>query len=397
MHKPLSLSRLSYRPRYSKLLASALAPERCASLVVVGSAFLGILGCGGDATTAPRLRTSSQAYWALQLNQHAVNLASQAPYNTIHLTAVPLTAAGTPLLGAGSVHFRTSDSSVTVDSVTGIVTAHFATQLGQPTPVVAVLTLQGVTLADTALIQVTDTVPQRALATFSMQPATGDSAKRSFDWIQKHGLAWPVSASDAGGNVLCNPSQCALQVYYTSSNPNITIGSATGNIQPNDTGQTILRATTWVYGVAKSDSVVFKVGYLLSYTNQMVVTTVSGVPTVMFASAPRQLVLGVGAIVKFQDLSPQQVDVVFDSTTGIDTAGCLSIQETFAHGAQTYAAPTGSGNVPPFGGDTTAVNGISFFQYDADVDLRCRWFRQAGVYRYHSTVFPSDTFTFTIK
>lgn len=400
-------------PSPSPCAPAARHPRRPRVLLVgtLSAGALGGLGCGGDTAMAPPPISPAQAYWALDLSQHAVNLSTQAPYNTLQLTATPLTVSGTPLPGpAGAVQYQGHDSTVTVDA-TGRLTAHFDTQ-GQPTLVAATLTVQGVTHVDTVRIQVTDTIPQHGLATFSMQPAPDDSAKRAFDWLQHNSLIWSVVATDAGSDTICTragfASQCALQVAYSSSDPTVAmIDSTTGLVLfSRKLGTVVFRAETWAYGVAKRDSVRFTVGYRinadLNYqpneANGITVSTV-GVRGALRASFdfPSPLVLGVGALVVFRNQSMHPLDVVFDHTDGVDTASCLSLEQYFLNNQfPVFAPPTGGGTIAPFGGDTTWMVGRSNFQFDWDQDNRCRRFRVAGVYHYHTSVLPSDTNTLII-
>lgn len=343
----------------------------------------GVLSCGGDANTAPAPRSAGQAYWALHLNQHAINLALTPPYDTVHLTATPVTVTGTPLTNAGGVTFQATDSNVTVDS-NGVVTAHFVTP-GQPTSVIATLTTQGVTLHDTAFIQVTETVPPAMLATFSMQPAPGDSAKRSIDSTD---YMWPVTATDAAHDTICNVNACSIQVYYSSSDPLIArIDRQTGEVGANDTGHVVFTATTLAYGVAMQDSVRFTVGYKLSYNIDLALAMVLGVLTLTFG-APKKLILGVGAVVTFCNQSPQPVDIVFDNPAAVDSASC--VVPGYAEGP-----PTGPGNITAFGGDTT--RDYPSIPYSNLNDCRARRFLVPGVYRYHSSLFPSDTYEIDVK
>jgi hypothetical protein len=166
-------------------------------------------------------------YWALQLNQHAVQLALTPGFNTVQLTATPVNAAGTPLSGLGPVTYTATDTTVTV-SPTGLVTARLVTQPGVVTRVKASLQAQNMTLTDVVRIQITDTVPQHLLSTFSMQPAAGDSAKRSLDYDQ---FPWPARAFNTAGDTVCGSAACSLLVSYTSSNPKVaTIVQESGTI-----------------------------------------------------------------------------------------------------------------------------------------------------------------------
>src|ERR1700679_470122 len=61
----------------------------------------GVLSCSGD-TTGPAALSPNQAFWALQLNQHAVNLAltasvGQPVADTVQLSATVLNANGASL------------------------------------------------------------------------------------------------------------------------------------------------------------------------------------------------------------------------------------------------------------------------------------------------------------
>lgn len=338
-----------------------------------------LLGCSSDTAPGTAPRSAAQTYWALQLNQHAINLATVAPYDTVQLHATPLTAAGTPLAGAGPVTYRVvSDSTVTVTAA-GVVTARFVSQ-GTPTLVVASLTTQGMTLTDTALVQVTDTVPQHALATFTLQPTSGDSAKRAVDVLEQQPQAWPVRATDAGGTPVCSSTPCPLLVYYTSSNPAVaTIDRNTAIITPVDTGRTVFTATTWAYGVPKRDSVVFTVGYALSYFLNVWADGFHAAPVIT---------LGVGADVTFRNVIsclqacavtvPRQdsvVDVVFDHPPVVpDTGSCL-------FNGYPFCAPSGTGNITLSGVFVSAA----------------RRFPVAGRYRYHSPQVPADTLTLDIR
>jgi hypothetical protein len=343
------------------------------SLLVGGGV---VLSCSGD-TTAPATRSPAQTYWALQVNQNALNLDLTHADSTFQLTAVALNVAGVPLRGVDSVvHYSTSDSSVTV-SPTGLVVARFTTTQAQ---VYASLTQQNVTLTDTVLVQVTPMPPPSPIRTFSMQPAPGDSAKRAFDVNPSHLISWPVKATTVAGDTVCKVNACILLVHYTSSNPEIaTIDPTTGSVVFVDTGPVVFSATTWAYGAALRDSVAFTVGYKISFTNEITLDALLGVLTVSF-SAPKKLILGVGTVVTFWNRSPQPVDVVFDHAAAVDSA---STKVFFTW------PPTGGGNIASFGGDTTSIfPQLPFFK---QINFVSRRFSVPDTIRYHSSLFPSNT------
>jgi len=346
-----------------------------------------ILSCSGD-TVGPAALTPSQAFWALRLNQHAVNLALTAaagqPVNTVQLSATALNAMGVTLPGVYTVQYSAVDSTVTV-SATGLVTAHYVTPPGQPTRVIASLAVQRVTLKDTALIQVTQAPPPSRLATFSLQPGPDDSAKRSVDFNNSQPFAWPVKATDATGATICDTTGCPLQVFYSSSNPLIaTIDRSTGQVSAIDTGHVVFSATTWAYGVALRDSVAFTVGLELFPNITITLAILLGVLAVAF-SGPKKLLLGVGAVVMFNTCYSQNtkpVDVIFDHTDHVDTASCTGTIGT--------APPTGRGDITRIGGDASN-------NFQNANNFACRRFSEPGTYRYHSSLFPSDTYEVLIE
>jgi hypothetical protein len=367
-------------------------PRRPVRPVVLALSLLSVLGgsalsCSGDTTFGVAPGQQTQAYWVLTLNQHAVNLALTPPSNTVQLVATPRTAAGTPLTGLGPVTYTlmAGDTSVLV-SPTGLVTAHAVTSR---TRVLASLTANGYTLQDSVVIQVTPTPLSSPLATFSIHPAANDSAKRSQDFGQ---FPWPVRAADATGKIVCDTAACPLLVYYTSSNPLIaTIDPRGGQVTLLDTGHVTFTATSLVYGVAEADSVVFVSGYQLSYMVGLILTTVLGILTLGYAG-PKKLILGVGATVTFcnshvdANSNPAPgppIDIIFDKPDSVKAASLMSQGSVLCPAAD-------SGNILPFGGDTTEGNKNCN-------NAASRSFPVPGVYHWHSTLAPADTFEIDIQ
>jgi hypothetical protein len=289
-------------------------------LLLLGAGGLGLVGCSGDTSGTAPILPAAQLYGALVLNQHAVNLDTAPPYNTVQLTATPTSLAGTPLPVGGSgraVIYQVTDSSVTV-SPSGLVIAHSPTSQAE---VIASLTVQGVTQADTVYVQVTPGLPPAPLTTFSIQPAAGDSAKTALLYFRS---TVPVYATDAAGAVLCNADACSLLVHFTSSDPTIaTIDPILGTITPIRVGHVTFTATTLAYGVAKRDTLPYVIGYpfgnLSLFINVQASTPVGGLTPVL-SLAPASFTVGVGAIVYFRSELAQPIDVVFDDSTAVDSA-----------------------------------------------------------------------------
>ena len=346
-----------------------------ALVVALGSTLTGLLGCHND-TTGPASIAPSAAYWALQLNHRAVMLALPAPYDTVQLQATALTAFGTPLAGGGvggtAVTYTVNDSTLQV-SATGLVTARYSTQ-GRSVPVVASLTVQGVTLTDTAIVQVTDTAPRYPLATFSIQanPTDADALPRDtlpVDWNgnkQTGSTLLPVYITTTHGDSVCTvlntygPS-CPIVVAWRSSNPTVALFYQ-GGLIPRTLGQTTIYATTDAYGVVMQDSLVLTIGYpagQIPLTVQEIIPL--GSPTPVYRFVPSTLRIGVGATVHMIAFSAtDSMDLVFEDPTAVSGA---------------FGGP--SGNVPPI--TTTTVEPGGFF-----AGIALRRFNVAGTYPYHS-------------
>lgn len=262
--------------------------------VLVGVALGGGLGCGSD-TTGPAPIPASAAYFTLQLNAHAITIDTGA---MIQLTATPRTATGAVFTAGSPVTYTTHDTTITV-SATGLVRARAHTR--SPAAVVASSTAQGVTLVDTAFVQVTDTAPTTPLDTFSIQPLPGDSAKGSVN-------SRPTIAARA---ITAAGASLPVLAYYTSSDNTVaTIDRLTGAVHPVRPGNVTFYATTWAYGVAKQDSLPYLIGY----------PTFTGIVATTFFNPPI-LTVGHGAQIFFANPTADTIDVTFADTSAITNDG----------------------------------------------------------------------------
>ena len=81
-----------------------------------------LLGCGSDSVAPTPTTDVSHFYWSLTLGQHAINLSTVAPYDTVRIAATPRKADGTPLTDAATyterfrrVNYGRMEIDVTVD------------------------------------------------------------------------------------------------------------------------------------------------------------------------------------------------------------------------------------------------------------------------------------------
>ena len=407
----------------TKFCPTIVGRRRQIVLLFFATSIVSSNGCGNDTTgTAPG--TLANAYRSLRLNQHAITMSVSPPYNTVQLQATPTTMNGTPVGNAGAVRYSVAgqDTSLSV-SATGLVTAKAPTYLdfshtnplGYDAPVsgvIASLTVQGVTLADTALIRVTATAPASPLTEFTIQPpAESISVYRSGGWLlpqitdasgQRGGNAQLIGVTqiDASGNPIENEL-----VYVTSSDVNVAFGGASlcgtiplrcvAGLKPNS--NVTFYVQTWYYGVARVDSLLVKVGYqsygaLIAFERTPFESLTSQLywwPATLDLQAPAEIV--------FVNFSPTiAIDAVFDDPTDIQED---TIRKHFYEMYGFKRQKTlGAGNVLPYAYDTvgagTACQQALFDgttdAADSTCDLsyvaeqRYRMISKPGTYTYHT-------------
>jgi hypothetical protein len=325
--------------------------------------------------------TPSQAYWSLRLNYHALNIALTPPHNTVQLIATPLNANGVPLTNVGTIAFISGDSTVSIDSE-GLVTAKYQTKnINSATTVIASLQYQNVTLADTAIVQVNATPPSTPLSTFALHSAAGSGTTCNVNLLgsPQYENCGPliVSATTEAGDTLINASKKSILVAYTVSNPLVAQITSTGKITEIDTGHVTFSASTWAYGVAMQDSLPFVLSWPRYAPNEISKVTPVGSLTPVLVFKP-SVAVSVGGTVVWHNKYAQPIDVVFDDSTAIETGCPLLLCAFFPY--------TGTGNIPPFHQDLTDTSAFAKGYVG-------RSFPVAGVYHYHSRLFPSSTGT----
>ncbi|HMA01317.1 MAG: Ig-like domain-containing protein [Gemmatimonas sp.] len=331
-----------------------------------GAAFLGAtgiamfaLGCGTDYVTIPRPTGSGRLFASLVLDHHAIALSMTAPSNAIQLTASALNAQGAPLDGAGHAMFSLSDTGSVSITPDGMLTAKAPATGVQ---VIASLTDGNLTHKDTAYVNVNDVAPPPVLASFSIQPLPGDSAKTAaLDGFGLFGLK-PIlpQAADAGGTPIDG-----LPVFFSTADPTVaTVDPATGVVTGVRPGTVKIRANTTAYGVTMSDSLVLTITPPLIGLVSANPNTPAGSTTPTLQWAPGTIEISAGGTVLFVTQSTtQDIDVVFDDPADV---------------AESFLAPSGGGDIPPF--RALPDNGGAFV---------ARAFPVPGSYNYHSTTFDT--------
>jgi hypothetical protein len=202
---------------------------------------------------------------------------------------MPRTANGRTLPLTDPLHFSVSDISLSV-TADGLVRAVKPTNNAF---VVVTLndTSKQVTLTDTVFITVTSEVAPPRLATFSIQPAMGDSTKISIDSLKQ----LTVSATDSNHNDIADQ----LPVLFRTRNRNVVdVDRTSGLVQGVVPGRgSIIEAEISYYGIVKRDSVSMVIGYpLLQIVSGGPKSTIDNA----FAFSPTLITLGVGGTVVFE-------------------------------------------------------------------------------------------------
>jgi hypothetical protein len=336
---------------------------------------LAISACSSPDVSSPTTVDPAHTYRSLTLQSHAITMSTVAPYDTLQLVATVNSGLGTPLEGAPAPTFITTDSSVRVSS-TGLLTAR-ATRSG--VKVIATLTYQGVRLADTAVITVTDVVtPQRATR-LVVQPQAGEDATlpmpTQFSAIYGASGVKTLDVQVQDGNQTAIPEALvALQLstpfeaMFLGSSVTSS-GSAEIDFDPavSQPGTVVVSASATVYGVTLHDTVQLTLTnpklIIFALQSQTTVGSVPGNTRTTYTMIPgTSLPVEVGGVVWWWNQTPDSLDIVFDDS------GRASADNTFLN--------TGGGNIPPFPGCEGFL--------DQCQNVYARQFNTPGTVHFHS-------------
>jgi len=356
---------------------AALALPLAVTLVVT-------LGACNDVGASMDPAPSVDPYASLRLNVRGATMSTVAPYDTLQLSAVGLTASGAAIQGPDTVRYATNDTLVTV-SPAGLVTARHATGAGRTTMVIATLHdhATDITHVDTAFIAVTSAVPASPMASFAIVRPAGDSTKLAVkDWIVSLPTATvAVSATAADGSDI----RSLLNIRFSTSDSSIAKVSATGEVTGMQRGMATIYATSTYYGVTKRDSVQYQIlDPMLAWINAEMVPSKTQAGTFLRQYAPATITISTGGTVIFQTGDGElSMDVVFDDPSAAQPAPAWLTSIVSWIG-------TGAGNIGPL--PLITING-QFNPECNDITLctgGMRTFTQPGTYPYHSALFGTS-------
>jgi hypothetical protein len=333
----------------------------------------GVVACSGADVADPRIPTPADAYWTLALPSRAITMSTVAPYDTLQLTATAYSATGAVLTGLPAPTYTTSDSSVRV-SATGLLTAR-AVRSG--VQVIATLTYDGVRLADTAIINVTDAERPQIPARLVIQPQPGEDATfpiptfGSFIYFPA-GKTLEMEVEDAGGNNIADALVSAATSTPTTATFPTTAINPSGPVEidfdqvASLPGPVTIYASATVYGVTVRDSMILtlKEPYLgiVEVDLDTVSATAGNVQTVITRNPAGDITISAGGVVWWLNTMTDSLDIVFDNPS--------AATEDFNF------LDTGGGDIAPF-------PGCPGFLADC-INVASRQFLSPGIVKYHS-------------
>jgi len=313
----------------------------------------------------------AQLFMSLALNHRAINLSTEAPYDTLRLVATPLDGSGQPMSGLPAASFRSMDTTRVQVSADGLLKARAATN--GVAVIAELVTGDNIRHVDTAYVKVTTDADPPQLASFKILPAVPDSAVW---WIVPPNVgigpillpmagipvmpSLRLEASDASGGQVSG-----LEVDYRSLDPKVVeLNRRTGAVSASRAlGEARIVATAFVYGTTVADTAVFRITLPLTHT---VGIAVQGDGST--ALSPSEVTVQPGGYVFWMNASGTPVDVTFEDPTNVAAAPpviCMIVGDAKC-----------SGDIDAFGGES-----VNFPQV-----ARGRHFPVAGVYEY--TIMP---------
>jgi hypothetical protein len=301
----------------------------------------------------------------LAFADHAINIATASPYDTLQVHVYAAMQDGSPV--QGTIIYSTKDTTKIRISPTGLLTALSPTSKAV---IRASLTYNGVTRSDSAIVSVVDGLPIR-LQALSLQPAPGDSAKCSVQ---------PCSATlsknlelirhDSAGNDM--PGLAVTVWSSDTSLAKIVQAGSQATVTPLAPGRVMLHVATNAYGVVKQDSLSFVVGWPIAALEDTYARMQTGTQDALLYFFPDTIVIGVGGCVMWQNMdSTRTIDVTFDDPSAASTpTGAFGYCDLYG------SARPGTGNIPPWHGEPG--NYLSWFAG--------RSFLHSGKYPFHSEV-----------
>jgi hypothetical protein len=337
-----------YKQSYAKRVIGLVC-----CLLLAGS----IVACRDDSFPT-QLLDPSKILFAVDLNHQAVLLSTTPPYDTLQLVITPRNAQGDVIADSVLVTYTSGHPSVEV-SPTGLLTAKAVRQFVQ---VIVRVSYNMQTRIDTVFVRVTGDANPPQMVVYGFDVSEDDSLKISPPGLFPNNHVLRVRGLDANGD----PIPDIIVKYSLSDQTMASLDPITGDLVGIRPGKVTIYATSTVYGVIRRDSIQYTIGNPMFAQIAIVGRTPIHSRTVIPTFDPEMLIVGTGAVVLFNNISGELVDVVFDEPDKID-AFPFNIPPFIRNDEL-------SGNISPFAPDSTGSN------------TRYRVFNHPGIYPFHSTL-----------
>ncbi len=288
------------------------------------------VGCNISDTGLTAYRPPDQYFAVLALEHHAINLSTEAPYDTLTLHTIRTMGDGSVV--PGEVTYSVNSPGISVTN--GVLKAESAVARA----VLRVTLTHGtITRTDSAFVSVIAAAPDR-LRDFGLRLSAGDSAKTAVDRSKTIPV---VRESEVGSNL------STLLVSLVSSDTMIAAMTQSNNvvtITPRRPGRVVLSTSTFAYGAVWRDSLVFTVGWPIQFDVPLVDRFNTGSVVTGLDFGYRDFTIGVGGCVVWTNWSlTNDGDIQFDdpSHVGAPRGSVCPVNTQMLH-------PEVGGNIAPF-------------------------------------------------
>ncbi len=383
-------------------LKGALTSGRSRALFLSVALLCG-LGCS-DESTDPTVVDPAQQGWAVRLDQHAIQMSTVAPYDTITLATVVLNGFGNPLAGSADVVLTSTDTSMRFHSDDGgrhtQLTVRRAT-LATGVKVVARATVDGVTFSDTAVVVVDEISNAPGITAYTLESVDINKVVVSPSWSLSTGVLYSnpwlrvAVRGPANGTIIPKSITSAttdIMGFGDTKRPGATVTNVSdesGMISSTliqRKGTVMLHASTTWYGVIHRDSLMVTVVDPLYAQFNILGRTLRGSVTPVPAFDVGMLTVAAGVVVEWINKMGQPATVNFEEPIhALAVPDTLNVTGNFCAAFGVSVGQHG-GNIllqsPPKRDDYPDDFSYSITDYCTRRDFR--YFPTPGTYRFHT-------------
>lgn len=328
-----------------------------------------LIGCSADIDPGRHLLDKDKFFWSLKLNHRAVNISTNAPYDTVTLEAKAYTANGDEIEGLTNVTLLSQSENVVV--FPGGIIKGFKQTAASGVFVIATATINGVTLEDTAKIVVTNVVSPPKFK--DINPSLNNN-KTYVTMVHLYDLdpsAVEPHVVDSADNAIPR----LILNYRSRTKYGLNFDDSwNGLLLPIQKGSHVVDIDGYVYGRKISDSITIKV-----MDRRVQIHTVS--PDL---GIPRESYISLGGGVYWLNHTDDSLDIEFENPEMAKQSCCTLLGMLLA---------SDSGNIKPFQRDMSKPViakpcFICFPRVEPDIG-QGRSFHVPGRYKYTSRKNPN--------